>query len=158
MRTDPGVIFVLFLVGVIVLTAVAYGVLLVARWNANRIRYVTQPRERAYFGAEPDRRFSAVSREETSLETPETHRSVAEIEQEKIHFAETETARALARLILSDELDLTKAVKVGFSAKSGAKYQKYSSLVKEAIEEQRQLPYPALAAQQRERWEPEKVA
>src|SRR5215216_772526 len=44
MQTDPGVIFFLFLVGVIVLTAVAYAVLLVARWNANRVRYV-EPRQ-----------------------------------------------------------------------------------------------------------------
>ena len=96
-----------------------------------------------------DRRFSAVSRGETKPETAETRPSVAETEAEKIHFAETEVARALARLIIADELDLTKAVKIGAGKKSGEGYQKWSRLVRAAIEEQRHPEYPTLAAQQR---------
>jgi hypothetical protein len=87
-------------------------------------------------------RFSAVSRGETNPETPETGRSVAETEAEKIHFAETSVAQALARLVIAEELDLTKAVKIGAGKKSGEGYQKWSKLVKAAIEEQRETITP----------------
>jgi hypothetical protein len=154
---DPGVVFVLFLFGVVMLTGIAYAVLLVARWNANRVRYVEPRREWRNFETPVDRRFTPISPAETNEINSETPRRVAEIEQEKITFAETEVARALARLILAGELDLTKAVKIGTGAKSGAKYQKHSALIKEAIEQLREPPYPTLQAQQQKRWEPDKV-
>lgn len=65
-------------------------------------------------------------------EIAETPDSDAETEAEKISFAETQTAEALARLIIDNKLNLTDAVKIGFGAKSGERYQKYSRLVKEA--------------------------
>jgi hypothetical protein len=97
--------------------------------------YVPQARE-------DDRRFSAVSRGETKSETPETRPSVAEIEAEKVHFAETAVARALARLIVAEEVDLTKAIKIGVDKRSGEGYQKWSRLVKAAIEEQKETVTP----------------
>jgi hypothetical protein len=148
MPRDPGVTFVLFIVGVVALCAVAYLVLLAARWNANRVRYVAP--ERGWREVpQNDPRFLAVSRGEINFETPDPPRSVAETEQEKITFAETYAADVVARLILAGEIDLTKTVKIGFEAKSGAKYQKYSGLVKAAQERQRQPQFPTLAAQQR---------
>lgn len=92
-----------------------------------------------------DRRFSAVSRGETKSEIPETRPSVAEIEAEKIHFAETAVAHALARLVTAEEVDLTKAVKIGAGKKSGEGYQKWSGLVKAAIEEQRETTITPIA-------------
>ena len=96
-----------------------------------------------------DRRFTAVSSAEINNETDETAPSPAEIESEKISFAETSVAEALARLILAGELDLTKAVKIGTGKKSGEGYQKWSKLVKAAMEHLKEPEYPALAAQQR---------
>lgn len=146
-QPNPGVYFVLTLVAVIALSGVAYLVLLIAQWNSNRIRYVT-PRVRVRpLRQETDRRFTAVSREEINDETEDDERSVAEIEEEKITFAETYAAGVVARLILAEKIGLTDVVKIGYDAKSGAKYQKYSKLVKEAIEEARQPDYPALAEQ-----------
>lgn len=55
---------------------------------------------------------------------------------------ETAVAGALARLILADELDLTTAVKIGCGKKSGEGYQKWSRLVKAAMEEQRENTTP----------------
>lgn len=94
---------------------------------------------------EDDRRFSAVSRGETKPETPETRPSVAEIEAEKIHFAEAAVAHALARLVIAEEVDLTKVVKIGAGKKSGEGYQKWSGLVKAAIEEQRETATTPIA-------------
>ena len=149
MRPDPGVVFVLFIVAVVALSAVAYGVLLVARWQATRIRYVTHPRVRSEPLRSEDRRFTAVSSAETNNETGETGRASAEIEREKISFAETAVAEALARLVIAEEVDLTKAVKIGAGKKSGEGYQKWSRLVKVAIDRLKEPEYPALAAQQR---------
>jgi hypothetical protein len=139
---NPGVYFVLAVVSVVFLTGIAYLVLLVARWNSTRIRYVTPHVRSRPMTEQTDRRFAAVSREETNNETEESERSAAEIEEEKITFAETEVAHALALLIIAGELDLTKAVKIGCNAKSGAKYQKHSGLVKTAIEQQKEQSTP----------------
>lgn len=89
-----------------------------------------------------DRRFSAVLPEETNDETDETWRSDEEIEQEKITFAETEIARALARLILAEKIGLTEAVKIGMGKKSGEAYSRASARIKAAIEEQKQTETP----------------
>jgi hypothetical protein len=101
-------------------------------------QYVSQKRE-------DDRRFSAVSRGETKPETAETRPSVAEIEAEKIHFAETQVAHALARLVVAEVIDLTKVVKIGAGKKSGEGYQKWSGLVKAAIEEQKETTTTPIA-------------
>lgn len=138
MDTDPGVRFVLALVAVIILTVIAYLVLVVARWIRQRseVHYVTSRPLRPAQNARDDRRFIAISRAETNYETDEPHPSVAEIEAEKIAFAETEVARALARLIIAEKLGLTDAVKIGVGKKSGEAYQRASGLVKAAMAEQ----------------------
>lgn len=136
MPPDPGVMFVLFLFGAVVLAGVAYLVLLVARWNSNRIRYVQPSRVRSVRVYSDDRRFTAISTAETNSETEETPTPSAETEAEKIAFAENYAADVVARLILADELDLTKAVKIGFGKKSGEGYQKYSRLTRAAMERQ----------------------
>lgn len=146
---DPGVIFFLSIVGLIFLAGIAYAVLLVARWQANRIRYVTPTRVRSYPLSSNDRRFSAVSSAERNSETDETVPSPAEIEREKISFAENFAADHLARLVLAEEVDLSKAIKIGAGKKSGEGYQKWSKLVKAAMERQKEPEFPALAAQQR---------
>lgn len=129
-------IVLLFIIagGVILIAGLAMLVLKFVNWRENM-----SSRGVRSVALEPnyDSRFTAVSREETNYETAETRPSVAEIEAEKIHFAETEVARALARLIVAEELDLTKAVKIGAGKKSGEGYQKWSRLVKAAIEEQK---------------------
>lgn len=56
--------------------------------------------------------------------------------------AETAIADALARLIIAEELNLTTAVKIGCGQKSGEGYQKWSRLVKSAIERQKQQVTP----------------
>jgi hypothetical protein len=105
---------------------------------------------RSYPLSPSDRRFTAVSSAERNSETGETAPAPAEIEREKIHFAENAVAEALARLVISEELDLTKAVKIGAGKKSGEGYQKWSRLVKAAIERLKEPEFPALAAQQRQ--------
>ena len=104
---------------------------------------------RSYPLSPNDRRFTAVSSAEINNETDETAPSPAEIEREKISFAENFAAEHLARLILAGELDLTKAVKIGAGKKSGEGYQKWSKLVKAAMERLKEPEFPALAAQQR---------
>lgn len=105
---------------------------------------------RSYPLSPGDRRFTAVSSAERNNETDETAPSPAEIEREKIYFAENAVAEALARLVISEELDLTKAIKIGAGKKSGEGYQKWSKLVKAAIERLKEPEFPALAAQQRQ--------
>jgi hypothetical protein len=104
---------------------------------------------RSYPISPSDRHFTAVSSAEINNETGETPRPVEETEREKISFAETAVAEALARLIIAEELDLTKAVKIGAGKKSGEGYQKWSKLIKVAMERLREPEYPALVAQQR---------
>ena len=148
---NPGVYFVLAVVSVVFLTGIAYFVLLVARWNSDRIRYVT-PRVRGRpLRQEGERRFTAVSREETNTETKETAQPVAETEEEKIAFAETFAADIVARLILAEKVGLTDVVKIGYKAKSGSKYQKCSALVKEAIEREQEPEFPMLTEQRSRR-------
>lgn len=142
MPPDPGVMFVLFLFGTVALAGVAYLVLLVARWHRNRIHYVQQPRVRSVRLRSDDRRFTAVSPAETNDETDETTGSPTETEQEKIAFAETYAAEVVARLILAEELDLTPTIKIGFGKKSGEGYQKYSRLVRAAMERQKESITP----------------
>lgn len=135
---EPGVRFVLALIAVVGLAAIAYVVLIVARWLRQRseVHYVTSRPLRSSSYSTGDRRFTAVSRAETNRETEDAHPSVAEIEAEKIAFAETEVARALARLIIAKKLGLTDAVKIGVGKKSGEAYQRASALVKAATDEQ----------------------
>jgi len=89
-----------------------------------------------------DRRFTAVSSGETNYETAETAPRAEEIEREKIAFAETEVAHAMARLILAEKIGLTDAVRVGVGKKSGEAYQRASAQVKTAIEEQKEATTP----------------
>lgn len=56
--------------------------------------------------------------------------------------AETAVADALARLILADELDVTTAVKIGCGKKSGEGYQKWSRLIRAAMERQKEQATP----------------
>lgn len=52
--------------------------------------------------------------------------------------AETAVSDVLARLIIAGELDLTTAVKVGCGKKSGEGYQKWSRLIRAAMERQQE--------------------
>jgi len=105
---------------------------------------------RSYPLTPSDRRFTAVSSAEINNETDEIPRRIEEIEREKISFAEVAVAEALARLVIAEEVDLTKAIKIGAGKKSGEGYQKWSKLVKAAIERLKEPEFPALAAQQRQ--------
>lgn len=71
-------------------------------------------------------------------ENSEIHEPVAEIAPENIVLVQSEI---LARLVISGEVGLTKAIQIGAGAKSGAKYQRYTRLVKAEIERQ-QNHYP----------------
>lgn len=146
MRPDPGVIFVLFIVAVIGLAAVAYGVLLFARWQANRIRYVAPTRVRSYPLSSSDRRFTAVSSAETNSETGETAQRVAETEEAIFHSGEN---TAIARLIVAGAIKLTEGVKEGTGKRSGDAYSKRSKEIQAIVKQMKEPEYPALTAQQR---------
>jgi len=76
---------------------------------------------------------------ETNLQYIEIPQPVAENTPESIDLAKSEL---LARLVLSGEVGLTKAIQIGAGAISGKKYQKWSRLVRVAMERQ-QNHYPA---------------
>lgn len=139
----------------LVLLGLSLGIGKLQEWHHRRRDYVTHGRVRSAPLRSAEPRFAAVSAEETNTETAETARRVAETEKEKIHFAETAVADALARLIIAEELDKTTAVKIGAGKKSGEGYQKWSRLVQAAIERQKEPPFPALVEQQLPRWQPE---
>lgn len=67
-------------------------------------------------------------------EIAETAQQKAETEKEKMSFAETAVAEALARLVLDNKIGLTDAVRIGMGRKSGDRYSEGSALVKAAIE------------------------
>lgn len=128
----PGVVFVLSIMALVIvgtIVMVIYKIAARPTMSSSRVRSV--PLQPNY-----DRRFSAVSSAEINDETSETAPTPAETEAEKIAFAENYAADVIARLILADELDLTKAVKIGFGKKSGEGYQKYSRLTRAAMERQ----------------------
>lgn len=129
--SDPGVIFFLSIVGLMLLAGVAYGVLLLARWNSTRIRYVTHPRVRSEPLRSEVRRSVPVFAETDNAETDETPEFDAETEAALICLGETQ---ALARLIAEGKLGLTDAVKIGAGAKSGEKYQRRSREIKAEVE------------------------
>lgn len=166
MRTDPGVIFVLFLVGVIVLTAVAYGVLLFARWNANRIRYVTPARPR-YERTLRDERLirAAFEREPEPENLPNLASERQNLERTGAFILNLEECAAIARMIehkvTAEKPTKASIIWAGFGLKKGAsaKYQRASEIYDALfVIPPEPNPYPALSAQQRQRWEPEKVA
>jgi hypothetical protein len=72
-----------------------------------------------------------VSEPETNLKYIEIPQPVAENADENITLGET---RALARLVAKEAIGLTEAVKIGASAKSGAKYQRRSKEIKAEVE------------------------
>lgn len=75
-----------------------------------------------------------LSQSETPTQNLEIPQRVAEIEPEKITLLESQI---LARLVISGEVGLTKAIQIGAGVKSGKRYQKYSRLVQQEIERQR---------------------
>lgn len=134
---------------IVLLFIIAGGVILIAGLAMLALKYVNWRENMSSRGVrsvplEPnyDSRFAAVSRGETNYEIIETGPSAAEIEREKIAFAETEVAHALARLIIAEKLGLTDAVKIAVGKKSGEAYQRASAQVKAAIEEQRMATTP----------------
>lgn len=134
---------------IVLLFIIAGGVILIAGLAMLALKYVNWRENMSSGGvrsvplrATSDRRFAAVSREETNYETIETGPSAEEIEREKVAFAETEVARALARLIIAEKLGLTDAVKIAVGKKSGEAYQRASAQVKAAIEEQKSATTP----------------
>lgn len=141
--SDPGVVFFLVIVGLIALAGVAYGVLLFARWNHDRIRYVAPARVRSAPIPTNVRRFTPVSPGETNAETPKLQ-TPSPAPDEIISLQETAVAEALARLIIAEKIGLTDAVKIGTGKKSGEGYQKWSGLVKAAIDRQQQPQYQPL--------------
>ena len=80
-----------------------------------------------------------VSAPETNLEYIEIPQPVAENAAESVDLAKAEL---LARLVLSGEVGLTKAIQIGAGAQSGKKYQRWTRLVRQAMERQ-QNHYPA---------------
>jgi len=72
-----------------------------------------------------------ISEGNSNDEMVETERPVAESTAKIITLAESEI---LARLILAEKIGLTDAIRIGAGAKSGARYQATSKIVKEAIE------------------------
>lgn len=75
---------------------------------------------------------------ETDLEYVEIPQPVAENQDERIDL---EKADLLARLVLAGAVGLTESIQIGASAKSGKKYQRWSRLVRLAMERQ-QNHYP----------------
>jgi len=79
-----------------------------------------------------------VSERKDNLKYVEIPQPVAENDTEKIALAESEI---LARLVIAGAVGLTEAIQIGAGAKSGKKYQRWSRLVRVAIERQ-QNHYP----------------
>lgn len=154
---DPGVIFFLSIVGLIFLAGIAYAVLLVARWQANRIRYVTPPRVRSYPLSSNDRRFSARFEPEPEPENPPN----PALERQNLDgtgaFAlNPEECAAVARMIehktTAEKPTKASIVWAGFGLKKGssAKYQRASEIYDALfVIPPPDDPYPTLRAQQR---------
>lgn len=102
---------------------------------------ISQPESSALESAYTDR----ISESESDLDYIEIPQPVAEIAPEKIVLAQSEV---LARLVISGEIGLTKAIQIGAGAKSGKKYQRLSRLVQAEIERQRNH-YPASSTHKR---------
>lgn len=72
-----------------------------------------------------------ISERESNNEMAEIPQPVAEIPHEITSFVQS---RLLAKLVISGEVGLTKAIQIGAGAQSGAKYQRMSRLVKMEID------------------------
>lgn len=94
--------------------------------------------EDAYSSAETAYK-ERLSESENELEYVEIPQRVAENVPEEIDLEKSEL---LARLVLAGEVGLTKAIQIGAGAQSGKKYQRWTKLVKLAMERQ-QNHYPA---------------
>lgn len=86
-----------------------------------------------------------ISTEKSNDEMVEIPQPVAEKSAKIITLGESEI---LARLVLAKKIGLTEAVQIGAAAKSGKTYQECSTLVKAAMERQRNH-YPAGSNQKR---------
>ncbi len=130
MPPDPGVMFFLFLVGMIMLAAVAYLVLLVARWNSDRIRYVTpRVRSRALasveryvsVGPEPGEPDEPGITEPNSDRTPEFALNLEE---------RTAVAKMIYHKATAEKPTKASIIWAGFGLKKGdsAKYKRASEI------------------------------
>lgn len=157
MRPDPGVIFVLFIVAVIGLTVVAYGVLLFARWQSNRIRYVASPRLRSYPLRSAEHQRSArfePEPEPENLPNPALERQ--NLERTGAFALNPEECAAVARMIehkvTAEKPTKASIVWAGFGLKKGssAKYQRASEIYDTLfVIPPPEDSYPTLRAQQR---------
>lgn len=126
MPPDPGVTFVLVVFSLIVLSGVAYLVLLIARWNSDRIRYVT-PRVRSQPMTSGER---YVSRGSNPLNPPEP----AEEPGTEGFTLEPDELAAVARMIehkaTAEKATKASIIWAGFGIKKGAsaKYQRASEI------------------------------
>jgi hypothetical protein len=126
MPPDPGVMFFLFLVGMIMLAAVAYMVLLVARWNSNRIHYVTpRVRSRALASVE---RYVSIGSEPEEPEEPAIERRTEEF------VLNLDEQAAVAKMIYhkatAEKPTKASIIWAGWAIKKGAsqKYQRASEI------------------------------
>ena len=154
---DPGVIFFLSIVGLILLAGIAYGVLLFARWQASRIRYVTRPRVRSYPLSPSDLRFTArfdPEPEPENLPNPALERQ--NLEGTGAFALNPEECAAVARMIehkvTAEKPTKASIIWAGFGLKKGAstKYQRASEIYDALfVIPPPEDPYPTLRSQQR---------
>jgi len=94
----------------------------------------------AYFRARYAGKLRPVSAAKRTPKPAETPHDIRETDGETISFGgspDQAVAASLARLIHAGKLQLTDAVRIGCGAKSGERYQRWSRLIKAALEQVR---------------------
>lgn len=154
---DPGIVFCLSIAALILLAGIAYAVLLAARWQSNRIRYVTPPRVRSYPLPASDRRFTARFEPEPEPENPPNPALERQnLERTGAFALNPEECAAVARMIehkvTAEKPTKASIIWAGFGLKKGAsaKYQRASEIYDALfVIPPPEDSYPTLRAQQR---------
>lgn len=154
---NPGVYFVLAVVSVVFLAGIAYIVLLIARWNSNRIRYVTPHIRGRPLRREGERYFKAEFGPEPEPE-PEAN-AAAERENPERTSAfglNPDECAAVARMIehkmTAEKPTKASTIWAGFGVKKGAstRYQRASEIFDTLFVLPEPDNYPLMTTEQRQ--------
>lgn len=155
--TDPGVIFFLFVVGCMLLAGIARIVLGVARWNSNRIRYVTPTVRGRPLQNQGVRRISAGFDPENEPENPPNLAPERRTDDRTGAFAlNPDECAAVARMIehkmTAEKPTKASTIWAGFGVKKGAsaKYQRASEIFDTLFILPEPDSYPLMTAEQRQ--------
>ena len=123
----------------------------IPRWRQFTSRYVRRDDQADDDQADDQASAGAVSLAKLNSENGETMQHNAESASETITLGERERieAETLARLVLSDIIGVTDAVRIGMQAKSGDKYSRKTRLLQAEIARQK-TKYPDRSAEQKD--------